>query len=377
MRYLYFTLLPTILTFHCFSQQNHFIYLQTENKQPFFVKVNNKVYSSTLSGYAILSKLTDGDYKLIIGFPKNVMPEQSFNCTIDKRDLGFLVKNFGEKGWGLYNLQSQDVTMAGDVLIKKNSTSKKKSDDPFSNMLANVVHDSTINQKDEVAEEPKKVEAENSKSVAPEVLVVQTNSTMNKEAGASIITRTFKKKNKDGLEFIYVDQFENRQDTIHVFMPVEKPEKKKLVDTIKVTAIKPELQPLQKEQEVLPKQTQIDTTVETTSIKPESKKKEEVMMINSDCKFVASDDDFRKLRKKMAAENNEDDMLTVAKKTFKSKCFTTEQVKNLSPLFLKDGGKYAFFEIAYPFVSDSGFDSLESQLTDPYYLNRFRAMVHK
>ena len=73
-------------------------------------------------------------------------------------------------------------------------------------------------------------------------------------------------------------------------------------------------------------------------------------MINSDCKAVASDDDFLKLRKKMAAEDNDDDMITLAKKVFKAKCFTVEQVKNLSVLFLKDAGRYAFFDMTYPFV---------------------------
>ena len=100
-------------------------------------------------------------------------------------------------------------------------------------------------------------------------------------------------------------------------------------------------------------------------------------MVNSDCKAVASDDDFLKLRKKIVAENNDDDMIRTAKKAFRNKCFTTEQVKNLGVLFLKDEGKYSFFETAYPFVSDSEmFKNLESQLTDSYYINRFKAMIH-
>jgi hypothetical protein len=78
----------------------------------------------------------------------------------------------------------------------------------------------------------------------------------------------------------------------------------------------------------------------------------------------------------MAAEENDDDMITIAKKIFKSKCFTTEQVKNLSVLFLKDKGRYDFFDAAYPFVADSNnFTSLENQLTDIYFINRFKVMI--
>ncbi len=79
-----------------------------------------------------------------------------------------------------------------------------------------------------------------------------------------------------------------------------------------------------------------------------------------------------------AGENNNDDMLKEAKKGFKSRCFSTEQIKNLSYLFLNDEGKYQFFDAAYAFSSDSDqYYKLQSQLSDPYYVSRFKAMIHK
>ena len=99
-------------------------------------------------------------------------------------------------------------------------------------------------------------------------------------------------------------------------------------------------------------------------------------MVNSDCTSFASDEDFLKLRKKMAAADNLDNMITTAKKTFKVKCFSTEQIKNLSVLFLKDADKYGFFDAAYPFVSDShNYQLLQSQITDAYYTERFKVMI--
>ena len=69
-------------------------------------------------------------------------------------------------------------------------------------------------------------------------------------------------------------------------------------------------------------------------------------------------------------------MISVARKAFKSNCFSTEQIKNLSVLFLKEDGRYRFFDAAYPFVYDSqNFSSLQSQLTDEYLINRFKAMI--
>ncbi len=80
----------------------------------------------------------------------------------------------------------------------------------------------------------------------------------------------------------------------------------------------------------------------------------------------------------MASENHDDQMIKIAKKYFHAKCFSTEQIKNLSFLFLSNEGKYRFFDVAYPFSADSEqYKTLQSQLTDSYYINRFKAMIHK
>ncbi len=94
------------------------------------------------------------------------------------------------------------------------------------------------------------------------------------------------------------------------------------------------------------------------------------------CKETATDKDFLALRKKMAAETDDDDMVDEARKYFKNKCFTTQQMKNLSALFLDDLGKYKFFDLAYIFVSDiENFPSLQSELKNEYYISRFKAML--
>ena len=128
--------------------------------------------------------------------------------------------------------------------------------------------------------------------------------------------------------------------------------------------------------EVVPAVSEVDNTAN----KPDSIKQElqqqRPAMINSDCKNFATNEDFLKLRKKMAGEENPEDMIIAAKKMFKNKCFTSEQIKNLSVLFLKDSGKYSFFDAAYPYVSDSqNYTLLEGQLTDNYYINRFKVMI--
>ena len=78
----------------------------------------------------------------------------------------------------------------------------------------------------------------------------------------------------------------------------------------------------------------------------------------------------------MAGENNDNNMVSEAGKVFKTKCFSTAQIKNLSTLFLTDEFKYKFFDAAYQHVSDSeNFASLQSELKEEYYINRFKAML--
>jgi hypothetical protein len=100
------------------------------------------------------------------------------------------------------------------------------------------------------------------------------------------------------------------------------------------------------------------------------------VMVNSDCVNFATEYDLDKLRVKMIAEVTADDRIAAAKKVFRTKCFTTRQIRALTELFLNDEGKYKFLDTAYPFASDSGeFRNLVSVLKEDYYIKRFNAMI--
>ena len=100
-------------SFEIQAQQDHFVYIQSDEKVPFDVSVNGKTYNSSSLGYVIVPKLTKGNYQFNVSFANKKYPDQQFNCAIDKLDAGYLLKNYDEKGWGLFNLQSSDIIMAG------------------------------------------------------------------------------------------------------------------------------------------------------------------------------------------------------------------------------------------------------------------------
>jgi hypothetical protein len=99
-------------------------------------------------------------------------------------------------------------------------------------------------------------------------------------------------------------------------------------------------------------------------------------LASNNCKVSATDYDVDKLRVKILAVESEDDKIAAARKYFKTKCFTTSQIKALSELFPSDEGRYRLFDTAYPFTSDTdNFRQLSGLLTAPYYINRFNAMI--
>lgn len=189
---------------------------------------------------------------------------------------------------------------------------------------------------------------------------------------ASMVRKIFDNTGKEWRDQRYRDSTETGVDTITIKIPLEnevsiKPsqsaqtvislpeERKPVVDTISKVLVK----------EVT--QTQKDTVVATTP---------KLVMVNSDCRAVATDNDLDKLRVKMLAETGVEERVLVARKAFKAKCYNTRQIKALTELFFTDESRYQFLDAAYPFVIDTdNFKSLVELLTDAYYINRFKAMV--
>lgn len=373
------------------SQHNHFVYLQADNKQPFYVKVKETVYSSSASGYLIIPKLQAGTYNLSIGFPKNQWPEQTIPVSISGKDLGYLLKNFDGKGWGLFNIQTMDVIMSSTAAGPSAPVTKPETKtDEFSTALADVVNTPSIK---EIKEEkkPVTVKKEEPAAVIPVSNPVETVKTPERAAEPvketpaapkSVIKKIRSSQTGDASNITYLISDEFGSDTVDISIPADKTapveaKKEEVKETAKAVPAKEEPKFIEIE---LPAQNK--PSAETTPVKEVKKEEETVkaaaplVMINSDCKTVATDDDFMKTRKKMTAQKSDDDMVSAAKKLFKQKCYSTAQVKNLSVLFLKDEGKYKFFDAVYPFVYDSReFKQLESQLTEEYYISRFRSMI--
>lgn len=402
--------------FASYAQLNHFIYVQTDNRQAFYIRLNEKLYSSSASGYLVIPKLQNGNHILSVGFPKNEWPTKNITIAVLNKDIGFMLKNFESKGWGLFNMQTMDVAMldAPNSLLSDKKTETRS--DEFSNTLADVVNTPSIKEINkqeinikEVAKQEESLKpieevktsvkvVEDSNSLPPKEKVVSNN-----------IIRINEVKTGEGTIFSYKVVEDLETDTIRILIPnneivdieVKKDEsaplKPETVQTLQIKEEKsikgndpkfieielPNPNVLNDSAQFNTKDTEMIDSIIEIKAKPLVEKKEEkiiqageLKMINSDCKYIATEEDFLKIRKKMTSQKSDDEMINVSAKLFKLKCYSVEQVKNLSVLFLKDEGKYKFFDAAYPYVHDTpNYNQLESQLTEAYFRSRFKAMI--
>jgi hypothetical protein len=316
------------------AQQNHFIYIQADDKQPFYVKINDKVYSSSTTGYIILSKLTEAIYNLNIGFPKNEWPEQKLTLAVQKSDLGYMLKNFNEKGWGLVDMSNYQI------VYNNNQQNQAKV------------------QTQDVAATPTQAQEVKKEETKPIQKVEQKENN-------STITKLLTSKSINNIEITYLVYTSSGVDTVKVNIPTN--------ESKDVSNANKPLNTLAAENTIIAKSVSIQENKPTTTNVTTTPSK---VVAKSNCKNIANEDEYKKLRKKMAAAESDNEMVYKASQSFQKQCFTTEQIKTLSFLFLNEEGKYKFFDAAYKYVADTeNFNKLSSLLTDEYYVNRFNAML--
>ncbi len=439
------------------SQHYHFFYVQSDQQQPFYIKLGNDVMSSSSAGFLIIPKLKDSAFDMIVGFPKDQFPEYRFKINQVKKDRGMNLKNFGEKGWGLFDMQTLEIMMGEKIIReepKKAPLPQPITTDAFTVALASVIDDPGLMATQLVLIEP------SSNAIANNAVEIKENPTAKKVAEKQVGTESNSVSIKKET-FSETQQAPAKQSAEKNVVQIPKPEvpvisapvvihkeAEKVAGTDSVKAIEtvkdqmPVTQnintdtSLVKHNEVTDKPTGLlvsqksqvgkiseqlsDSVLELvfTDTDPSGKadtisvsllrdvpKKMPVVISNTEktetavvpvtesatdknikstdnlnkraaCKQVASDKELAGLRKRMVTLKDEDDIVAVALRDFKAKCYTTEQVRNISFVFVRDEGRYKLLDAAYIYVYDpDNFNSLESLLSDPYFIHRFKALL--
>lgn len=415
-----FLLLFWMICFVAGAQQKHFIYVQSEDKQPFAIVLNGKVYSSSDYGYIIIPKLADGEYNFRVSFPMNKFPEQTFTCSINKKDVGYFLKNSND-GWALENMQTQKLVASG--------AAKAPEANAFSDMLSEVVSDSNLTKTNTSAP----VAGTVNNSINPVENAPLPDATVAAAAAPVFITDSIVQLEKiseatfdTGTSMLFVDKSQPGNDTIDVFIPAEAAvatattttaaqppdESNEVNNTVSENATQNN-NPVTETQNTTPVDvtaTNKDEAVETATEKstgdvsnpfynpgqnnnaaaaaaasPVTSSSNDATSATGtttagtryDCVRMLSDDEMNKLKRKMFSQDDDNEMVQYAVKAVGKKCITTDQVRTLGSLFSSDDGRYSLYDALYKFVYDYGnYSSLESQILDPYYKKRFAAMLH-
>jgi len=97
---------------------------------------------------------------------------------------------------------------------------------------------------------------------------------------------------------------------------------------------------------------------------------------NPNCTAEATDADIEMVTMLIKGEKAADDALEMARKGMKIKCVQTAQVRKLALLFEGQEDRYRLLDMAYRYTIDrQNYLTLADLLTDPYFLNRFKAML--
>lgn len=402
------------------AQSKYFVYLQTEPAQPFYIIINNQNISANTSGYLILPQLKEGDYKLKVGFPLNKYPEQTYNFKIDSKDKGYLIKNFGAEGWGLFDLQTMavekplEVKQASEGLAKapQPETIPKEEVSDFTKVLSKAANDPSLLEKPKpqpVVKETPPVE----KPQPPETVAKVTPQKKVEEivAGASE-TKPAEIKAPPVLEQRQKEEHaEVKQEPITNTQPVETltqgtdasvrsvtlvyddvdengnvekvtiviPEPKKPFGNIQQPQVAKNEPIIVNQQPEKPNRFEVKEMPSLPQQQTATDNKEvtiKASIPNNNCDKTATEDDFLKLRRLMAKKDNDEGMIEQAVAAFKTKCYSTAQLKYLSSMFLSNAGKYNFYEAALSHVSDpQNFGLLANELKDSFYKKKFETLI--
>lgn len=179
-----------------YGQNTRYLFIQTENNQPFYLRLMGATLSSNATGYLLVPKLTDGDYDLYVGFAQTEQ-EQQFTVKLAGKDLGFSLKQELDNTWSLFNLVDFSL-VRGQLAMNKPREEKKNP----------LIIEQPLLLKDQEPDNADKKEvkkAPNAVKKYPE------------------IKKIYERISEDGIDMVFVVSGSAKNDTVILYVPALKP----------------------------------------------------------------------------------------------------------------------------------------------------------
>jgi hypothetical protein len=349
-----------------FLLAQHYIFIEAEGQQPFYLKKSGETYSSTAKGFIILSKLDAKEIEFVIGFPNNLFPEVAFKVNALVKDRGFYLKQADGKGWVLLDRSNSEL-ISGGMVQAKTITSSSSSSTGFAELLADATGDKTLVDRSSLVSTPaaKPVAANVKGKPTSSVAKGQTNpKQINKPTDLGVIRSFIQSDDSLALRITYLEKgAKENWDTIYV--EIEK---------------------------------MLDKTVSQPLMKMDSNRNPEMSLQNQDKELVnpvmasnlntnlaadcvnpiALPKDIRELQRRISRSSSFEEQIASAIKSFSEKCYTTKQIKELGGSFMDEQNRLTFFERARKWVVDPAlYSELEKSFLQESSVKAFREMMKK
>jgi len=345
----------------------HYIFIEAEGQQPFYLKRGGETFSSTGSGFIILSKLNQKEIDFIIGFPNKLYPEVAFKIAAIQQDRGFALKKIEGKDWALEDRQSLALIKGGPVDVKAASQSSPTSTAGFADLLADATGDKSLLEKSTLVTLPvdKPVVANTKPKTSTTVSKAPTVTKQpSKPTTLGVVRSSVQLEDSSLLRIAYFDKgAKNNWDTIIV--EIEKIIKAPVVTKPLALETIPSV--------VSPNSSKLNDTI------LDAPQPSFAADISVGCSLpIALPKDLRDLQRKVSKATSFETQLELATKAFNEKCYTTKQVKELGTIFWEEQNKLIFYMRIRKLVADpSLFGELEQTFIQEGSKKAFRDMLKK
>ena len=377
-------MLLATMVFQGLSAQ-HYIFIEADGQQPFYLKQGNTTQSSSAAGFLIIPKITASEMEFSIGFPKNIYPEVSFYISGIDRDRGFQLKMMEGQGWSLFDRTSLEVIKGG---VPKASPIElqlpKKEEGSFAKLLATATNDQSLLERMPKKDSVKKASPGKPITKAAPTAVAKKSGlkdSLGKKDKVILpeLSLSTQMEDADVKRLVYVEKtVKGGSDTITVEI-----EKKKIVAAT---------EPLPKPQDstLIPSAPKTIASssgfsdsiaqvnkpgADTDSSKANIQVSKASWIIVCD-RPIADYKDIRALQKKLLGIASENEQRDYTVKAFGQKCYNAKQALEIGWFFLDETSRLLLFKALKPLIADkASFGNLEASFLKEENIIAFRALV--
>ncbi len=193
------------------AQATHYLFFQTENNRPFYLRIMGSTLSSNASGYLLIPKLTDGKYEIHIGFAQSE-EEQAYEITVEGKDLGFSLKQELDNTWSLFNLVDFSQ-QKGKTIVASPKPQVKAEESPVVEVKVK-----------EAPQLPVQNPVKPADTITKTITIVEPPVAPRKKNQLPQVLKIYDKSSPEGIDMVFVVNGVPKNDTVIIYVPAIKPQ---------------------------------------------------------------------------------------------------------------------------------------------------------